>query len=351
MSQKDKITVLVVDDSFFMRKLLREILSSDPEIEVVGEAKDGLEAIREALRLTPDVITMDYNLPKMNGPEAAGVILKKSFSPPAIIMVSAYTLEGAEATLESLRAGAVDFIAKPSGEISFNIDKIGDELVSKIKAAVRARIVVLRSLPKRSIIKTRQFADSDMKAIVIGASTGGPPVLEEIFMSHHLNEVRAFFLVVQHMPPNFTKTFADRLNRTSFFSVKEAEDGDEIRGGAGFVAPGDFHMKVVPGKNGRTVIKLNNDSPRHGLRPAIDITMSSAAAIFRERTIGVILTGMGKDGRDGMRDIKKAGGYTLVQDPSTATIDSMPKSVIESGLADEVLSPIGIIEKIIKLAS
>lgn len=351
MSQKDKITVLVVDDSFFMRKLIREILSADSGIEVIGEAKDGSEAVGEALRLVPDVITMDYNLPKMSGAEAAGVILKKSVFPPAIIMVSAYTVEGAEATLQSLRAGAVDFIAKPSGELSFDIDKIGEELISKIKAAVHARIIVLKSLPKRAITKASQFADGDMKAIVIGASTGGPPILEEIFMSRRFDELKAFFLVVQHMPPYFTRTFADRLNRTSFFSIKEAEDGDEIKGGMGFVAPGDFHMKVGTDKDGKPTIRLNKNAPRHGLRPAIDITMSSAAAHFRERTIGIILTGMGNDGRDGMEDIKAAGGYTLVQDPDTAVIDSMPRYVIKSGLADEVLSPVGIIEKIIKLAS
>lgn len=350
MRSGGKITVLIVDDSFFMRRFLREILSKDPGIEIVGEAKDGSESVGEALRLAPDVITMDYNLPKMNGAEAVSLILKKSASPPAIIMVSAYTMEGAEATLESLRAGAVDFIAKPSGELSFDIDKIGAELLIKIRAAVGARITVLKSLPTKPSVKVRQLPDGHAKAIVIGASTGGPPILEEFFMSRHLGEAKAFFLIVQHMPPYFTRTFADRLNRTSSFQIKEAEDGDLIKRGMGFVAPGDFHMKVSTGKDDEPIIKLTRSAPRHGLRPAIDITMSSAAENFGRGTIGVILTGMGKDGLEGMRSIKLSGGYTLVQDPATATIDSMPRAVIENNLADEILPPTGLIERIINLA-
>lgn len=353
MRELNKIRVLIVDDSFFTRKLLREILHSDPRIEIVGEAKDGAVAVEETLRLKPDVITMDYKMPKMNGAAATRMILDKTETSPAILMISSYTQEGAKETWESLRAGAVDFIAKPSSEIAMDLGKVGNEILLKIKAAAMARIVRNRDLNVRRHKRKKKFAlGAQFNIVVIGASTGGPPVLEDLF-SGFPAELQAAFLIVQHMPPKFTKSFAERLDKASALAIKEAEEGDVLLPGLAFVAPGDFHMEVRMGmeRDSLRTIHLTQNLPEHGLRPAIDITMRSAAASLRNLVIGVVLTGMGEDGKRGMQEIKAVGGHTIVQDPKSAVLDSMPKAVIEAGLADEILSPQKIVKRIIELTA
>ncbi|MDA2921773.1 chemotaxis response regulator protein-glutamate methylesterase [Patescibacteria group bacterium AH-259-L07] len=345
------IKVLIVDDSFFMRKLLRELLNSDAEIEVVGEAKDGVMAIEEAARLKPDVITMDYNMPKMDGAEATEKILSGSEPLPVVIMLSAYVREEAEEAFKSLRAGAVDFVLKPSGELSLDIDKVKQEIITKIKVAARAHVRKHKVL-KIKARKKKPRKETAAKAVIIGASTGGPPVVEDIIAGMPSN-FSAAVLVVQHMPEHFTKTFAERLNKVSKIPVKEAEEGDIIKAGRVFIAPGGYHMKIEKmdtGKVFENVVHLTKELPKHGLRPAIDVLMFSAAHSYVNQTIGVVLTGMGDDGREGMRAIKTVHGHTIVQDPETAVVDFMPKAVIEEGLADEILPPSEIAEKIIELS-
>jgi len=350
--ENKKIRVLIVDDSFFMRKLLLDILSSDAEIEVVGEAKDGTGAVEEAARLKPDVITMDYLMPKMNGRDSIEKIMHDVKPSPRIIMLSAHAEEGAETTLQCLAAGCVDFILKPSGELSLDIEKIKKEIISKVKIAARARFRFPDKTDKhvKNKVAIGKYAS---KVVAIGASTGGPPILEQIIGSLSADLDMAV-LVVQHMPAYFTKTFAERLDTTTCFSVKEAEEGDMVKTGMVFVAPGEFHMeleKKADGGNSNTVIHLTKTPPKNEFRPSIDILMASAARCYQDKIIGVVLTGMGSDGLEGMRAIKNARGCTIVQDPETAVVDSMPKSVINDGLADEILPPDKIAEKIAELSS
>ena len=352
---KDTIKVLVVDDSFFMRRLLREIINEDAQIEVIGEARDGVDAVEMAARLKPDVITMDYNMPKMNGPQAIYKILDGDGPLPAIIMVSAFTQEGAEETLKSLRAGAVDFIPKPSGELSLDIDKVADVIISKIKEASRAKIQK-RNVPLEIVTKKESSIDEHnaaVKAVVIGASTGGPPVLEEIVRQLPV-DLSFSILVVQHMPRYFTQTFAKRLNKISRIHVKEAVEGEVIRNGVVYIAPGDTHMELKrlenpQGPGVERTVHLNDEPLEEGLRPSINALMGSVAHAYASQAVGVILTGMGDDGKEGMRAIKAVLGRTIVQDPDTAVIESMPKAVINEGLADEILTPDKITKEIIKL--
>lgn len=350
MTSGRKVRTLIVDDSFFVRKLLRELLSSDDGIAVAGEARDGLEAVEEARRLKPDVITMDYRMPGLNGAEAAERILASVEPAPVILMISAYTREGAEETLRSLRAGAVDFIAKPSGEVSLDIKAISSEIIAKVKQLARAKVRRPRGPSPGAAAKARPRKDG-AQVVVIGASTGGPPVIEDL-LSRVPADLKAAFLVVQHMPPYFTATFAERLNRTSPFQVKEAEDGDVVRRGLALLAPGDFHMKIEKKRVGggvERVIRLTKEPPVHELRPSIDVTMASAAENFPAPVIGVILTGMGADGSAGAAAIRRAGGRAIVQDPETAVLDSMPRSVMRAALADEILAPEGIVKRLVEL--
>ena len=362
MNKNNKIRVLVVDDSFFMRRLLRELINSHPEMEVVGEAKDGVEAIGQAINLKPDVITMDFNMPRLTGAEATGKILQEVEPLPVVLMVSAYTKEGAEETLESLRAGAVDFIQKPSGELSLDIDRIKDEIFEKIKMAAKARVRVSRKVESRGAgeaasakgygeprEKKKKIKVSLAKVIVIGASTGGPPIVEDI-MAALPSDLPAAVIIVQHMPKYFTASFAERLDRISSLKIKEAEEKDEIKAGHGYVAPGDFHLEIkAKDNNSGKIIHLSKGEPFHGLRPAIDVTMKSVAEHYKNNIIGIILTGMGEDGSQGMRTIKSAGGHTIVQEPETCVVDSMPSEVINNKMADEILKPEKIAKRIIEL--
>lgn len=346
---REKIKVLIVDDSFFMRKLLRKLLDSDPDIEVVGEAKDGKMAIEEILKLKPDVVTMDYNMPKMTGAEATREILKRAERPPAILMLSAYTKEGAEETFESLRAGAVDFITKPSGELSLDIDEIKSEILEKVKIAAKARVKKFKRLKSKVVREIKKIKKGKAKAIVIGASTGGPPVVEDILSELPAN-LQATVFIVQHMPKYFTESFAQRLDRFSKLRVKEAKSGDIVENGVGFVAPGNFHMRLRQ-SDSKIIVQLTTEPPRYGLRPAIDITMISAGEIYGSNLIGIVLTGMGKDGTEGSAIIKKNGGYIIAQDPKTAAVASMPEAVIKEKLADEILPPEKIAKRIIELTT
>jgi two-component system, chemotaxis family, protein-glutamate methylesterase/glutaminase len=348
--RKKPIRVLIVDDSFFTRKVLREILLEDSEIEVVGEAKDGAEAVKQAILLKPDVITMDYNMPKLNGAEATEKILDALGPFPVILMVSAYTKEGAEETFISLRAGAVDFIQKPSGEISFDLNKVQDELLSKIKMSVGVSVKRYTALKKTHESRKTSEGVASPQVIVIGASTGGPPLVEDIIASLPA-DFPVGIVVAQHMPPNFTGSFADRIDKLTSLSVKEGESGDKIEAGHAIVAPGGMHtlFHVSKTENSYHTIRLQKHKGKKELEPSIDRAMLSASEVFGKHAIGIVLTGMGNDGMEGMRAIKEAGGHTIVQDPDTAVVGSMPQAVIDEGLADQILAPNKIAARLIKL--
>lgn len=351
--EQKKIRVLVADDSFFVRKLLSELLDADPEIEVVSEAKDGIEAIAEAARWKPDVITMDYKMPKMDGARATRRILELPEPTPIIIMVSAYTKEGAEETLECLRAGAVDFVSKPSGEISLDIEKVKEEIIAKVKGAARARVKKFKSLKTKAVKKGRRTSEKAGKAVIIGASTGGPPVVEDILAEFPPN-IGVALLVVQHMPKYFTESSARRMGRISSLRVKEAAQGDVLNSGTCYIAPGGRQTTLVvkgTGSLSKILFRVTRESAERKPTPSIDISMKSVAEIFQANSVGVILTGMGNDGVAGMRAMKAFGGHTVVQDPETAVVDSMPRAVIEQGLADVIVPPSKITRHIVALCA
>lgn len=335
------IKVLIVDDSSFMRKLLRDILEANPEIKVVGMAKNGEEAVQMNDLLNPDVITMDVEMPVMNGIEAVKKIM--STNPKPIIMLSAHTRDNAKITIEALENGAFDFVPKPGGEVSTNLIKISEEIAEKVKAAYYANLHALKeSSYNVNIEKTR--VSSSIKAVVIASSTGGPKTLSYIIPKLPKN-LEAAILVVQHMPEGFTSAFSERLKSISKLNVKEAEDGDKIKIGNVYIAPAGFHTII----NEEEKIVLTTDKPIHGVRPAADKTMVSAANVFLKNTIGVVLTGMGKDGAVGVKRIKAVGGKNISQDEKTSIIYGMPKAAFETGCIDEVLPLEEIPEALIRL--
>ena len=333
ISGNGKIKALVVDDSAFMRVVISDMLNAEPEIEVIGVARNGIEAVAKTKTLSPDVITMDVEMPKMNGIEAVKQIMAEKKTP--IIMVSGITKKNADVTLEALANGAFDFVTKPSGTLSLDIDKVRDELIAKIKSAYASACKIgvgrgTHEAPIHFYARTQappaEPGRISRKVIVIGSSTGGPKSLDAIF-SAFPDGIPAGMLVVQHMPPYF----------------KEAEDGDAITNGFALVAPGDYHMTL----NSRKV-HMNQKPKVNAVRPSVDVTMQSIAKTYGSNVVGVILTGMGKDGAVGMKAIKERGGKTIACDEKTSIIFGMPKEAIKLGCIDKVLPLHAIAGEIVK---
>lgn len=343
----EKIRVLVVDDSAFMRKLISDMLSEDEDIEVVDTARDGIWAIEKLKSLKVHVVTMDVEMPRMNGLEALKNI-KDIYGIP-VIMLSSLTKDGADTTIKALELGAFDFVLKPSLGQRIDINELKIELINKIKLCCKSRCA-LETASKyevaADIIRKNKAKTKDIKAVCIAASTGGPKALSQV-ISMFPENFKLPILVVQHMPAGFTKAFADRLNNNSKLAVKEAKDGDSIEGGVVYIAPGGYHMTV----NKMGSISLNQEPPMHGVRPCADKLFISAAENIGGKLIGVVLTGMGRDGTEGLAAIKRHGGICIAEDESTCTIFGMPKSAIEKGvthivaplnkIVGEVLSSIG----------
>lgn len=339
-----KIKVLVVDDSAFMRKMIGDMLNSQPDIEVIDAARNGEIAINKVKELDPDVITMDVEMPVMNGLEALKEI--RGISQCQVIMLSSVTFEGSSITIEALRNGAFDFIQKPSGSISLDIDKVKNELAEKIRYAYYA------CKKKKTAVKNeahniirpdiKRLGNNRIEAVLIGASTGGPRVLFDIIteLPENLN-VPVF--VVQHMPKGFTKAFADRINKSSRLNVIEAVDRQSIIPNTVYIAPGGYHMLIESDR-----ISLDLSPQIHGVRPAVDKLFISAADNYRGKVLGCILTGMGRDGAEGIKKIKGLGGYTIGQDEETSTVYGMPKAAFETGCLDMVLPVNKISEEIIR---
>jgi two-component system chemotaxis response regulator CheB len=333
----EKITVLIVDDSALVRQLLVDMISQDDELEVAGVARDGVEAIKLTVELDPDVVTMDIHMPEMDGLAALEYIMKKS--PRPVVMLSALVKKGAAPTLRALELGAVDFIAKPT-QFPTSVNEVREDVLNKIKAAAhsRAREIWERARkakpPKK--VKMKRAPVGAGRLVVMGASAGGPRALAEIIPSLP-EEMPASLVIVQHMPEPFTGSFADRLNSKANIDVREAEQGDELEPGLGFVVPGgqDLVFEKIGGDKVR--VKLLPTVARHGASPVIDVTMESAAQVFGERTIGVLLSGMGSDGAMGLGMIRDAGGETIAQNEETCLVFGMPKAAIERKLVSEVL--------------
>jgi len=336
------LRVLVVDDSALMRKRIREILESSPGIEVIACARNGEEAVVLACEQHPDVITMDINMPVMDGITALQTIMIEC--PCPVVMLSSLTQEGALTTFECLELGAVDFVAKPSGTISLDIDEQAAEIIRKVKAAARARLpgsrvrsgTLVSIRHRKSQVVSAEAAPADL-VVAIGVSTGGPKTLLEI-LPDIPGDLDAAILIVQHMPEAFTGPFAQRLNDASEITIKEAESGDVLLAGHGYVARGGKHMVFSPRRlQGGAVVRYTSHPSDVLHVPSVDVMMHSAVDVFGNRVIGVLLTGMGADGADGMVRIRERGGKTIAEDESTAVVFGMPAQAIARGGAELVL--------------
>lgn len=343
-----KIRVLIVDDSALVRKLLRDVISGDPDMEVVGTASNGVEAVRAVAGLEPDVVTMDIHMPEMDGLSALEYIMRKY--PLPVVMLSALAQKGATATLQALELGAVDFITKPSHYPSA-IREVREEVIYKVKTAAQARKSILGS-PARKKVKKRQAAGKapplSEKLVVIGASAGGPKALAEI-MPAFPADTPAAMIIVQHMPGVFTRSFAERLNNICGLQVKEAEENESLLPGRVLVAPGGMDTIVTMDEGGPGRVQLMNSQNRVGAAPRIDTTMITAAETYGEESIGVIMTGMGSDGARGIEKIKKSKGNTVAQDEESCLVYGMPKVAIDRGFVDWVVSLEKIPEKVLEL--
>lgn len=337
MTEQQIIKVLVVDDSTLMRNMVGDIIKTTPGLVLAGTAKNGVEAIEQIAKLSPDVITMDIEMPKMNGLQALARIMTEF--PIPTIMLSAHAKEGAESTLLALELGAIDFVTKPSGSISLDIDKVRNELVEKIKIAAEVDLDKMQNNKPHfgdTISPERRVSSGIMKTLAIGSSTGGTRALSEVLPKLPQN-INATILLVQHMPVGFTKSLAERLDNRSKIKIKEAEDGDRLVKGQALLAPAGYHMELAP--SGDKVL-LNQNPTRFGVRPSVDVMMESIALNASNELIGVILTGMGHDGAQGIASIKKRGGHTIAEDSSTCVVYGMPRAAVETGTVDEIL-PLG----------
>lgn len=350
MPHQTKTRILIVDDSSFMRMAIRSVLSKEPSFDIVGTAADGAEGVEKAISLKPDLITMDVEMPRMDGIAALKQIMAKA--PTKVIMVSTLTNEGAKSTFEALEAGAVDYIPKNVTDSSDAQNTFKQDLMRKIKEALASRI---RRVPSTSSILTRtaasptivaprptssKFLGKKIQYVGIGASTGGPVALQEVLSRIPVNFPYGLMVGI-HMPKAFTGPYADRLNAKCSLAIREAVDGDILKPGQALIAPGGMHTTLV--RQGTQIVvrtKPTSDYPQYVYIPSVDLMISSMAEATSGSMLGVILTGMGSDGFKGMQLLKQKGGVTIAQDEATSTIYGMPKACVDGGVADEVL-PLG----------
>lgn len=356
-----KIQVMVIDDSAFMRKVIKNLMEEYGTIEVIATARNGSDALKQLQQITPDVITLDVEMPIMNGLEFLNVLMETKKIP--VVMLSSITNEGATETFRALELGAVDFIAKPSGVISLDIDKVQKELIDKVETAARLDVSKLSASGKRAIpaltkqiehtgIRVKQIASQIMDIVAIGTSTGGPRALQEVLTKIPAN-FPAPILIVQHMPPGFTKSLAERLNSICEIRVTEATHRQRVEAGVAYIAPGNYHMKVDVAQEGYLQILLDQTTPpKSGHRPSVDILFESIASLEKIRKYAVIMTGMGNDGSVGLKQIKdsnREGVIGIAEDESTCIVYGMPRSAIQMGLIDYTLQLDRIADQLIEL--
>lgn len=339
------VRVLVVDDSGFFRRRLTEILNADPRIEVIGTAVDGKEAIDQTIQLKPDVVTMDIEMPVMDGITAVRKIMERC--PTPVLMFSSLTTQGAQATLDALEAGAMDFLPKNMDDIS------QDKELARRQLCARVRLIGARGLKHKPVLalsrkpgaraadlplppSTPPKPKGSYRLVAIGTSTGGPVALQEV-----LTRLPANFplpiLLVQHMPASFTPAFAQRLDKLAAISVKEAEHGDVLRPGTAYLAPGGTQMELT-GSRGHVSLNIYPGVAGQTYKPSVDITFSSVASVYKGDVLAVVLTGMGADGREGARALKAQGATVWAQDEASSVIYGMPAAIAEAGLADRILA-------------
>jgi two-component system, chemotaxis family, protein-glutamate methylesterase/glutaminase len=337
------IRVLVVDDSAFMRRIISESITAEPDMEVAGTAINGLDALLKVEQTQPDVVTLDVEMPEMDGLSALRHLMARY--PRPVIMLSSLTQAGAVTTIRALTIGAVDFVAKPSGSISLDFHKVREDLIHKIRTAAQAKIhapiphppaaaaplrapLVPAARRPQAALGTAAF-DS---LVAIGTSTGGPRALSTVVPGLS-DDGRTAYLIVQHMPAGFTRSLAERLDSTSRLHVREAEQGDRLAAGTVLVAPGDFHLQVSAGG----AVQLFQGPRVHGVRPSVDVMLESVAQHYGARVITAILTGMGVDGADGAVAVRAKNGFVIAEDEATCVVYGMPRAVAERGAANRVV--------------
>ncbi len=352
------VRVLVVDDSRFFRRRVTEILESDPQIKVIDSAENGVEAVSKASRLKPDVITMDVEMPVMDGITATRKIMESH--PTAILMFSSLTTDGASATLDALDAGAVDFLPKRFEDISNDRDEAKKLLCERVRAVGEKRRSPRPVPAPRQVFSSSRSSISasgeeitvsketsihapinsslkkgQTKLVAIGTSTGGPVALQNV-----LRQLPATFpipiVLIQHMPASFTHAFAQRLDSTCAINVREAQDGDQLEAGLALLAPGGQQM-IIEKRAGRDIVRITDSEPGQNYKPCVNITFSSVAKLYPGKLLAVVLTGMGADGREGAKLIKQGGSSVWAQDEASCVVYGMPAAVVDAGIVDQVL--------------
>ena len=350
-----KIRVLIADDSALMRRMLKQILEADGEIEVVAAARDGEDAVIKARECQPDVVTMDVNMPRQDGITALQYIVEEKICP--VVVVSSLTQEGSVITYEALELGAFDVVAKPGGTISANLYQVASEIIRKVKAAAELkrrenlteRLARPRRTPRRpkaGVAAPRRSLAGVTRAVAMGISTGGPKVIYEV-LPLLPPDINAVMFLVQHMPPNFTSSYVKRLRDACQIEVVEAEAGMKVKPGTLYVARGGRHLTVVKNSAGEVVTRLPT-RPETLFIPSVDVMMESVLKVYGERTIGVLMTGMGDDGADAMVKIRQAGGVTIAESEESAVVFGMPAEAIRRGGAEIVVPIWDIAEEIVK---
>jgi len=334
MITSKKIKVLVVDDSAVVRKMISDALAKDPQIEVVGTAPDPYIAREKILELKPDVLTLDIEMPRMDGLTFLKIL--QQHRPIPVIIISSLTQSGSAAALEALQSGAVEILAKPSS--AYSIGMLGDQLAQCVKAAAGARVPrrvnAAPPTPNSQLPSSISAVWHPRQLTVIGASTGGVEALTEVLT--HLPDGLPGIAIVQHIPPYFSRVFAERVNQQSAIEVREAAEGDLLRPGLALIAPGDFHLTL--GWTGSAYrVSLNQNSPVHHCRPSVDVLFRSVAESRGARVVAAVLTGMGSDGALGMKALKAIGARTLAQDEATSVVYGMPRAAAELGVVDRVV--------------
>ncbi len=331
-----KIRILIVDDSAVVRSLLTRILGSDPELEVVGTAQDPYVAREKLIELKPDVMTLDIEMPRMDGITFLEKVM--AAMPIRTIIISSLAKSQSEMALRALEMGAVDVFTKPAINVMDSLEQIKNDLCQRVKAVARANISLVAQT-KSQVAETPHFAKKSLgqtthQILALSASTGGTEALKVLL--RHLPPDIPGTVVVQHMPPVFTKSFAENLDRICSFEVKEAEEGDRVKPGLVLIAPGNFHMELTR-SGAYYYVKLHQEPAMHGVRPAADYLLRSVAKVAGKNAVGVILTGMGRDGAQGMLEMHQAGAYNIAQDEASCVVFGMPKMAIEAGGIDKVL--------------
>lgn len=335
-SEKGKIRVLVVDDSALVRQLLTEMLQQDPAIEVVGTAADPYMAREKIKQLNPDVLTLDIEMPKMDGVTFLRNLMK--LRPMPVVMVSTLTRKGSEITLDALELGAVDYVSKPAVDIAHSLEDYSDEIIAKVKAASIARVRELKPVVARRTADAvlpaavgQHFRTTD-KLVALGASTGGTEAIREVLAAMPVDSPA--IVISQHIPEAFSKPFSERMDRSSQMTVSQAEDGEQILPGHAYIAPGDRHLLVVR-DGARYRCQLSDGPPVNRHRPSVDVMFRSVAQNAGPNAVSVLLTGMGKDGAQGMAEMKQSGAYSIVQDENSSVVWGMPGEAVALGCVDE----------------